>query len=624
MSLFLGRKTNLLRILIGAACAAFCSPAPVLAQYVYVPVQIRTAYGFNGVPLTGAGQTIAIVDAYNNPTIKSDLAMFDSNFGISAPPSFSIVNQTGGSTLPTATDSGWALESDLDVEWAHAIAPEANILLVETDDYHGANMQTGVRTAAAAPGTCVVSMSWGGNELDGETGNDTNYVTPSGHQGVSFVASTGDKGYVQYPSVAPTVLAVGGTSLYLNGSGGYGSETVWNNSDGSGGGGVSTQESKPGYQSKAQQTGKRTVPDVAYDAASNTDFATIVSGQLLNVYGTSAGAPQWAALIALANQGRAINGFKSLDSSDLANGLLPDLYDLYNTPKYSQAFHDVTTGTNSTGQAAGPGYDTATGLGTPKADFLIPYLADLNRPPAPYNQDIRNNTGAAQRSLTVVLAGDQTANLGNSWWNHQFGGGAPTIRVIDGNTYLTFSGPNAVAPGAKGHVGYTLMGGTTVPHGNGSPDVIDTFWGTPDSNTVYHAPAVTVDVNMSTPSIGPYQYIAVYTETTRNGTETHAWQEIAIGADDRPCIDLTNAESDSLTVDVARFLGSDTPISLDDLNYDSLPPTDPDFLAIPGIGDGSIIGPGDQLQSAPIPEPTSLGLVGIGAIGLLARRRRVA
>jgi hypothetical protein len=168
------------------------------------------------------------------------------------------------------------------------------------------------------------------------------------------------------------------------------------------------------------------------------------------------------------------------------------------------------------------------------------------------------------------------------------------------------------------------MGGTTVPHGNGSPDVIDTFWGTPDSNTVYHAPAVTVDVNMSTPSIGPYQYIAVYTETTRNGTETHAWQEIAIGADDRPCIDLTNAESDSLTVDVARFLGSDTPISLDDLNYDSLPPTDPDFLAIPGIGDGSIIGPGDQLQSAPIPEPTSLGLVGIGAIGLLARRRRVA
>ncbi|MGD0460985.1 MAG: S53 family peptidase [Tepidisphaeraceae bacterium] len=372
----------LVRIWIAAVCAAFCSAAPVLAQqYTYTPAQIRTVYGFNGitfngVPATGAGETIAIVDAYNNSTIRSDLSAFDTKFGISAPPSFSVVNQTGGSTLPTRTNSSWALETDIDVEWAHAIAPQANILLVETNDNSYTDLNAGVRTAADAAGTCAVSMSWGSDEYSGETINDSNYITPSNHQGVSFVACTGDSGSLWHPSAAPTVLGVGGTSLYLSSSGGYGYETAWNDSYGSGGGGVSTQESEPGYQDIVQQTGSRTVPDVAYDADGNTGFAAIVGGQSYYVYGTSCGAPQWAALIAIADQGRALDGIGSLDSSNLVNGLLPSLYDLYDTPYYTQAFNDVTLGTTSTGQAAGVGYDTATGLGTPKAGFLIPYLAD--------------------------------------------------------------------------------------------------------------------------------------------------------------------------------------------------------------------------------------------------------
>jgi subtilase family serine protease len=246
---------------------------------------------------------------------------------------------------------------------------------VETNDNLYTNLNAGVRTAAGAAGTCAVSMSWGSVEYSGETANDSNYITPTNHQGVSFVACTGDSGSLWHPSAAPTVLGVGGTSLYLNSGGGYGSETAWNDSYGSGGGGVSTQETEPGYQRIAQQTGWRNVPDVAYDADGNTGFSAIVGGQNYYVYGTSCGSPQWAALIAIADQGRALNGLGSLDSSNLVNGLLPSLYDLYGTPFYAQAFNDVTVGTTSTGQAAGSGYDTATGLGTPKAGFLIPYLA---------------------------------------------------------------------------------------------------------------------------------------------------------------------------------------------------------------------------------------------------------
>ena len=108
----------------------------------YTPAQIRTAYGFNNISFSGStgsvvgdgsGQTIAIVDAYNAPNIKSDLAVFDKQFGLSAPASFSIVGQTGSSRLP-ATDASWAQETSLDVEWAHAIAPKASILLVESKD----------------------------------------------------------------------------------------------------------------------------------------------------------------------------------------------------------------------------------------------------------------------------------------------------------------------------------------------------------------------------------------------------------------------------------------------------------------------------------------------------------
>jgi len=172
------------------------------------------------------------------------------------------------------------------------------------------------------------------------------------------------------------VLAVGGTALNLQSSGAYISETAWNDSGGSGGGGISTQEIEPDYQRTVQGSGYRSEPDVSYDAAKSTPMAAIVGGQSDYVDGTSCGAPQWAGLIALADQGRALAGLGSLNSSDLTGGLMPMLYDLYDTPYYDDAFNDVMSGTTGTGQAASVGYDTATGLGTPKAGFLVPYLAD--------------------------------------------------------------------------------------------------------------------------------------------------------------------------------------------------------------------------------------------------------
>ncbi len=140
----------------------------------YSPGQITQAYGFNqisfnGVTGDGTGQTIAIIDAYNQPNIVADLTNFDTTNGLPAPPSFKVVNQNGGSNLPAnAALKGWGLETSLDVEWAHAVAPKANILLVETNTSNDSDMYAGVQYAATKGGASVVSMSWGETEFGGK------------------------------------------------------------------------------------------------------------------------------------------------------------------------------------------------------------------------------------------------------------------------------------------------------------------------------------------------------------------------------------------------------------------------------------------------------------------------
>lgn len=343
------------------------------------PQQIRTAYGvdqitFSGGTISGdgSGQTIAIVTAFHAPSISSDLAAFDSYYGIVAPPLFTVHN-LGGST----TDAGWALETALDVEWAHAIAPGANILLVEAASDSLTDLLTAVNYAKAQPGVSVVSMSWGADEFWGESSYDSTFTTPSGHSGVTFVAASGDSGAwygPSYPAVSPNVLSIGGTSIRLNSSNTITSESGWSGSTG-GFSGYDMNwwyyESAPSYQVAAQQAsglsyGVRTTPDVSFNADPRSGMAVFSSvsyyGQSgwFQLGGTSAGAPAWAGLIAIANQGLATGGKGPLSDTQAQAAL----YSLPNSD-----FRDVARGFN--GYFASTGYDLVTGLGSPRSNLVI-------------------------------------------------------------------------------------------------------------------------------------------------------------------------------------------------------------------------------------------------------------
>ncbi len=256
--------------------------------------EIATAYGISSTAsngtLAGTGQTIAIIDAYNDPNIKSDLAVFDAKMGLSAA-NLTVVNQAGGSNLP-ATSSSWSLEISLDVEWAHAVAPGANILLVEASSANLNDLLSAVNYARNVSTVSVVSMSWGMSEFSGETQYDSYFTTPAGHIGITFVGSSGDDGSPGlWPAMSNNVLAVGGTTLNTTANGTYVSETAWSDS----GGGTSRYESEPSDQTSVQSTGRRTSPDVSYDANPNTGYAVYDSvsdqGQSgwFQVGGTSAG-----------------------------------------------------------------------------------------------------------------------------------------------------------------------------------------------------------------------------------------------------------------------------------------------------------------------------------------------
>jgi hypothetical protein len=364
------------------------------------PAQIRTGYGVNALSLDGTGQTIAIVDAYDDPAIFNSVDAFDEQFGTTtggsslydqygAASSFlTVVGQNGqASSLPATDPTGsWETEEALDVEWIHAMAPGAQIIVVEANSQSLSDLMSSAHTAASLPGVSVVSMSWGFTEgasvlAADEAQYDSDLTTPAGHQGVTFVASTGDYGAAdpEYPAFSPNVVAVGGTSLYLNGDNSYSSETGWGDFSNSlgvaigGGGGVSLYEGEPAFQQGAQSTGYRTTPDVSMVADPHTgvwmtDTYNLDPSNPWEVAGgTSLSAPSWAALIALADQARVTNGGQTLGS----NGPTETQQALYTLPVGD--FNAVTTGNN--GYSAGPGYNLVGGLGSPIANLLVPDLA---------------------------------------------------------------------------------------------------------------------------------------------------------------------------------------------------------------------------------------------------------
>lgn len=320
----------------------------------YNPTQIRAAYGFDQVTADGTGQTIAIIDAYGSSSIQKDLNSFCSYFGLS-PATVDIRYPQG----KPGANSGWAQETSLDVEWAHAIAPGAHIMLVVAANASVSDL-LGAVDYAVANGATVVSMSWGAGEYAGETTDDAHF----NHPGVTFVASAGDSGEaVEWPAASPYVVGVGGTSLHLNSSSVRTSETAWSGS----GGGISQYELTPSWQSGWSGLSSRGVPDVSYVADPNTGVEVVYGGKLYVFGGTSVGAPQWSALVALAN---------TLNNSSPSSA---------NTAIYSAAgtantingnFYDITSGNNGTDtdDYAIPGYDLVTGLGSPVANALAPAL----------------------------------------------------------------------------------------------------------------------------------------------------------------------------------------------------------------------------------------------------------
>jgi subtilase family serine protease len=250
----------------------------------------------------------------------TDLQQFDQKYGL-PDPKLTRVNQTGGSTLP-ATNAGWGGEIALDVEWAHAIAPGAQVLLVEATSNSGSDLYTAVNFARNQPKVVAVSMSWGSAEFSGETGWDS-YLTTAGHAGVTFVAFSGDNGWSIYPAISPNIVRVGGTTLTLNKKGIYTGETAWSGS----GGGFSKYESRPSYQAKTISGTQRGSPDVAYDADPNTGVSIFYNGSWRVGDGTSARAPQWAVLIAIADQLRSQNNpVNNQGSLDGVSQTLPALY----------------------------------------------------------------------------------------------------------------------------------------------------------------------------------------------------------------------------------------------------------------------------------------------------------
>ena len=444
------------------------------------PNQVRGAYGlgsytngvlsnglsFAGVSGDGRGQTIAIVDAYDDPTALTDVNAFSTAFGLPTfnngadSPTFQQLTQTGQpvsrtsgsssyvSTDPSgaqgAGDDDWEGEESLDIEWAHSIAPMANVILFEasSDSDASDDLYTAVETAANTPGVVCVSMSWGGAESDltasqVSTFDSTVFTTPTGHLGgsatmggtdlaggVTFLASAGDNGAYQqnangnfvvgpqYPASSRNVVAVGGTSLTVDGSNPnytYGGETAWGDGvnsgmDGGGGGGISGYESQPAYQNgvvNAYSTTNRTYPDVSMNADRNTGVSVYdswdygASSPWVVVGGTSLACPMWAGIIAITDESLAISGQGSLDGPSQT---LPDLYKLP-----AADFHDITTGSNgpSPKYNAGPGYDLASGLGSPVANSLIPDLTGHRPTVTGVNPDF----GPAAGGTTVIITG---------------------------------------------------------------------------------------------------------------------------------------------------------------------------------------------------------------------------
>jgi subtilase family serine protease len=422
-----------------------CRSASLGNIVCYSPSFIKKAYEYpSTATLDGSGQTIVIVDAFGSPTIANDLALFDARFGIAAPPSFTIFcgnspTPLDPTTCPTVNinanpkhdEFGWTIETSLDVEYAHAMAPGAKIVLDVAASSSGNAINDAETAAIAAYPHAVFSQSFGipeifltGNGNPGQVSQAQNNYANGVAVGDTFLASAGDTGadfgtgvaMGNFPGTDVHNTAVTGTQgLPYNATGtlmpcptstpfsctsglssyhgpcvlgrtippncvadGYGGEQVWNEPSfgAATGGAPSLLFGVPSYQSGLGLTARG--PDVAYNAAIDGGVLVVYGGLgapvLFIVGGTSAGSPQWAGITALANQARA-----NLGKSTIGD-LNPTLYGIYHSARYASDFHDITVGNDQlvgspVGFSAGPGYDVASGIGSPIVDQLVVDIA---------------------------------------------------------------------------------------------------------------------------------------------------------------------------------------------------------------------------------------------------------
>ncbi|MEV5434873.1 S53 family peptidase [Streptomyces sp. NPDC052682] len=327
----------------------------------YGPADLQNAYGLTSAAATnGAGRTLAIVDAYDDPHAEADLAAYRSHYGLpsctTANGCFKKVGQTGSTTSLPAADSGWSQEISLDLDMASAVCPQCHILLVEASSASMTNLGTAVNEAVKL-GARYVSNSYGGSESSSDTTYDSAYFD---HPGVAITVSAGDSGYgAEYPAASRYVTSVGGTSLTTASTSRGWSESVWKTSNSEGtGSGCSRYDAKPAWQTDTGCT-RRMIADVSAVADPATGVAVYDSyGVTPGWYtfgGTSASAPIIAAVYALAGT----------PSSGSYPARFP--YAAAGTP----ALNDVTTGSNGNCSTsyfctARPGYDGPTGWGTPQ------------------------------------------------------------------------------------------------------------------------------------------------------------------------------------------------------------------------------------------------------------------
>ena len=510
---------------LSAPTAADGQAAPMAAGTVvatYSPAQIRAAYGLPALPTAGtalsatqaaqlgAGQTIYIVNAQHNPNAAAELSAFNQKFGL---PACTARTLASGSTLPLAAASktacelviaystttgtttntapgynaGWATEIALDVQWAHATAPLARIVLIEAPDAAVNSLAAAVKLAnAMGPG--VVSMSFGAAEGAWTASMEAAFAGA----GMSYLAATGDSGAaVSWPAVSPKVLAVGGTTLGY--SGGNRSEVGWSGT----GGGVSAFTSAPSYQTVSVpglgSVARRSVADVAFNADPSTGqyVAVMAPGSnavnWISAGGTSLSTPQWAGLLAVANAQRALAGKAMLGAPHAL------LYGSFASVPgtYAATFADITTGRHGTCSTctAKAGYDAMTGLGTPNASYLLSGLANGTVPMAPPTLSGATITGkvgtalsfnvnaSAGNALVYSLAGapagmtiSSTGQVG--WATPVVGTYAFTVTVRDSKTgqaasavfaaQIVKSGPTITAPSLTGVAGKAMTGTITI------------------------------------------------------------------------------------------------------------------------------------------------------------------